>query len=421
VAFARDGRRLVAAGDGGLVQVLDAETGAEVRALRGHRDVVRRALFSPDGRLLATAGGDQTIRLWDMTTEPPPGQEAVPVRVLVGPSEAEHISGLSFSADGRRLASSGLDQTIRIWDVDSGDETLTLRGYADYVAGVAFSPDGRLLAAAGGRSIKLWEAGDAGPDAPPGDALAWHRRQADECQTARPPEWWGVAFHVSRQLEAGPADWRLHWRRAAAEVELGQWQRALDDCERSIALGATEPGPGALEAEARLEMGDTDGYRRACAALVERFGRTDKPEDANEVAWACVLTPGAVAEWERPVALATMATKADPTNPNYQNTLGTVLYRAGRLADAESSLQESVRLSRGGEPEDWLFLAMICHRQGNKDEARRWLAKALAWCDAVKRASPPQEDPPLPSRLLVLQLFRSEAEDVLAGASELAR
>ena len=267
VVFAPDGRRLVAVGGQGMVQVWDARTGAGLQVLHGHGDAVERALFSPDGSVLATAGHGQTIRLWDLMTNPGPGQETVPPRILIGPLETEQITGLSFSPDGRRLASSGRDHTIRIWDVASGNETLTLRGHLDYVTGLSFSPDGRWLASAGTRDIRIWEAEAISALVPRDRArdvcatLAWHRQQASECQAAQPANWFGFAFHLGRLLEVSPADWTLPMHRADAAVELGQWPQALDDCAHSIALGAKTPWPWYLQAVGRLQQGDLEAYR----------------------------------------------------------------------------------------------------------------------------------------------------------------
>jgi WD40 repeat protein len=422
VVFSRDGRRLVAVGDGGMVQVWDAEKAVSRFALLGHRDAVERVIFSPDGCLLATAGRDKTIRLWDMTREPLTGQDVVPIRILVGPTEFERITGLSFTPDGRRLASSGRDHTIRIWDVASGTEILTLRGELDFVNGLAFSPNGHLLASASTQSIKIWEAPDPMPNGrihsgqpPASEVNAWHRQQADECQAEASHDWFGVVFHLNRLRDASRIDWRLRHRRAVAEAMLGQWQEAVDDCSRSIAAGPSDVGPWYLQALGRLNLEDKSGYKQSCADMLKRFGSTDSYEDANDVAWVCALSPDAIAELNQVIALAIKVTKAEPTRGAYHSTLGALLYRSGQWEAARASLHEAIRLSNDDVPEDQLFLAMTCHRQGETAKARLCLDKALRWCDAAKA-----KDLPLPEvlHLTEVRLLRREAEDLLAKPQE---
>jgi len=104
--------------------------------------------FSPDGRLL-TSAADQTVKLWDVET----GQE---VRTLSG--HTDRVWSVAFSPDGRLLASASGDHTVKLWDVETGQEVRTLRGHNGRVLSVAFSPDGRLLASASGdHTVKLWD------------------------------------------------------------------------------------------------------------------------------------------------------------------------------------------------------------------------------------------------------------------------
>ena len=154
VAFSPDGRLLASAGKDQTIKIWDLATDQEVRTLPGRGDLVSSVAFSPDGRLLASANGygedfrPADVRIWEVTT----GQEVCTCR-----GHASAVAGVSFSPDGLRLASAGWDGCVRVWDVLTGLEVRALK-HPDAVKCVAFSPDGNRLVSGGhDRVVRIWD------------------------------------------------------------------------------------------------------------------------------------------------------------------------------------------------------------------------------------------------------------------------
>jgi WD40 repeat protein len=153
-ALSRDGRRIIGGARDGAVKVWDAATGEPTLTLEGHTGRITSVAFSPDGRRLASAcaqkNGPDEVTVWDAAT----GQEII---TFVGRTTV--ISVMAFNPDGRRLATTGIDlaqgATVNVWDAETGQVIQPFEGAGD----VTFSPDGRHLASCSlPPAFKLWDA-----------------------------------------------------------------------------------------------------------------------------------------------------------------------------------------------------------------------------------------------------------------------
>ena len=150
VAWSPDGNTLASAGDDQTVRLWDASSGQLLRALEGHQGGVTSVAWSPDGHTLASASHDQSVRLWDASS----GQL---IRALEG--HQDWVNSVAWSPDSHTLASACNDATVRLWNASSGQLIRALEGHQDGVRIVAWSPDGHTLASAHDDTIvQLWDA-----------------------------------------------------------------------------------------------------------------------------------------------------------------------------------------------------------------------------------------------------------------------
>ena len=361
--------RVAVSPDGSLVAT-GTWKGTGVKVWNAHRGTVvaelpvagsASVLFSPDGQWLLT-GSSAEYALWNVSSW-----------TVVRRFAREQAGGLpgeaAFRDDGGMLAVARSRSALQLIDPNTGSELATLESPdPQLITALAFQPDGRLLVAStGSDDVRAWDL-DAVRQGLQSLGLDWDssrdKREKVERSTPQPTT-----------LEVAPAPWLEEVQEGDRLARQGRWDKA------AVYLSAIEHGaPGAEPwtrlAMVQLAMGDHAKYVTTCRSLVEKFSAAEAtPKTANNVAWSCALGPAALADYAPAVQLAKLA--AGSSEQNRLNTLGAILFRAGRTQEAIEQLSRSVAAHGvGGTHYDALFLAMAHHRLGHADEARTWLRRA---------------------------------------------
>jgi len=427
VTFSPDGRQLASASWDGTVRLwdvpslfamsaeqrnagleqaqIDAKLAKQARILAGHQAGVADVVYRPDGKLLASASDDQTLRLWDPAT----GET---VRVFQG--HTGEVNCVAFSPNGKQLVSGSGDfmtsNEVKVWDVASGQELLSLRPQTDPVQCVAFSHQGSRLAAAGGigrgysqqpigrETVDIWDA----------------RSLTDEIRLDR--EVASLYRHASQSPLRDEEIARHAFYREEADMHRDEPRIPLfkDDVVERIRRDATV----------------SDTVRQRALALAEYF-RLD-PYRLRRAAWAVIRRSGLTAEeYREAFPWIEAASREHPDEGDHLVKLGVAQYRVGDYQKALATLQrvhdlipekdESEKYGRfygkvvDGElveiaaeqaddesmelwnvpdlpegmdlwaiPADLAFLAMTKHQLGQEDEARAHLQQLRDFVKALQ-------------------------------------
>ena len=394
--FSPDGRRVLTASDDNTARLWNAATGQPSSPPLEHNGDVNHAAFSPDGLKIVTASQDHTALVWDAAT----GQPITPPL-----KHGFSVEYAEFSPDGLKIATSSWDNTPGVWDAATGQPLRSPMKHAQGAKHVAFSPNGRQILTTSSFGARVWdfpsgdrESGDlmllahllSGSRVEKGgenlyltnqefrdawralrekhpedfvasdrEVLAWHRREADDCEAKE--VWISAIWHLDRLIAVGPARAELIARRGQAYLQSGRSEVALADCSKAIDLEPAEAahwigrgdayaelarwkpaaadfskavelerGPGVRVARLKLAkvalaMKDVAAYRRLCADLIGEVSKAENdyyhkadPYDVITVAWILVLVPDAGVDRERIVKLAKTSDKGP--KPYYYNS-----------------------------------------------------------------------------------------------------
>jgi hypothetical protein len=405
--FSPDGKTLAVGSEAGTIWLLDLSTWQTVGTLTGHAAVwvertahgarpITGLAFSPDGQMLASAGGDLTVRLWNLTTR----RE---VACLKGHTDS--IWALSFAPDGKTVATCSRDGTVKLWNLTVGAEAATLKGHRGQVAALAFAPHGDLLATAGADGkIHLWRASPFSETDAPGRWRVLDRVEANAKREALD------------QVQLGLASVRQgNIKQAAAEL--------------ALSLDVLLPGTGDWQYAAyqlaivQAYLGEVEKYQALCRRTVRDFQQTTNVMLAERTAKMCFFA-GLAQDSEILVQAGKLAdfaianideTIAKVEAPEWLRAYveldkGMVEYRRGNNRAALGWLQKSApELSKTGNQSCHatvlFFSAMAAHRLGKTEEAGKWLGEA----HLVGAAAGIDTD------WLIMDLVRREAEALIEG------
>ncbi|KAH8799627.1 WD40-repeat-containing domain protein [Flagelloscypha sp. PMI_526] len=160
VAYSPDSERVVSGSSNSTVEIWDAESGQQLQKLEGHRNRVNSVAFSPDGKRVVSGSGadpyisfdpdDNTVRIWDSES----GQQ---LKKLNG--HKSKVNSVAFSPNGVQVVSGSSDNTVRVWDVEASHQLQRFIGHGSSVNSVAFSPDGgHLVSGSSDNTVRIWDA-----------------------------------------------------------------------------------------------------------------------------------------------------------------------------------------------------------------------------------------------------------------------
>lgn len=147
LTFSPDQKILASASGDKTIRLWGRYTGELKRTLNGHSDTVWSVAISPDGQMLVSGSADKTIRVWSLSSYKQP-------QIITGHSN--WVTSVAISPDGKIMASGSADGTVKLWNINTGELRKTLDKQLKGIVSVSISPNGQLLASADPNAVHLW-------------------------------------------------------------------------------------------------------------------------------------------------------------------------------------------------------------------------------------------------------------------------
>jgi serine/threonine protein kinase/Flp pilus assembly protein TadD/thiol-disulfide isomerase/thioredoxin len=227
---------------------------------------------------------------------------------------------------------------------------------------------------------------------------------------------WGEALEkaVAHLLGKGPAALPdpLVLAHARFSIRLGHWDEAAAEYAQADLLSRPLNEDTFAYACLFLIRGDSEGYNRFCQGMIQRAAKTEDAYEVYVLARSCAMARESPVDPTRAVRWAKQAVSSDSL-AWYIHVLGLAQYRAGQFDQALQSFEESKVKRWNYSGLNWFGLALVHHRLGHPDEARRCLDEGIQW---LEREGPPSAERPTKLQAqdwIEAQLLRREAEEML--------
>lgn len=152
IAFSPDGLTIATGDYFGQISLFEMSDGREITAFAAHENVITRLAYSPDGRYLASSSIDRSIRIWDTETR------ALEQALTLEDPRGGEVLAIAYSPDGKYLASGNFDGNLWLWDIATGTRVRGYVGHRSPVEALAIDPQGKILVSGSlDETIKIWD------------------------------------------------------------------------------------------------------------------------------------------------------------------------------------------------------------------------------------------------------------------------